>query len=315
MVQYAARRLPSALLVLVLASVVIFGILRLTPGNPAVVLAGPDANPATITSIEHDLGLDQPLPVQYLRWVQGLVTGNLGHSYVLGAPIATLIARGAGNTLELTVGAMILALLLGLALGILGATTRNWLAQFLLMVVNTVTFAVPTFISGVVLVLVFAVTIHLLPPGGQLSLLKDPSLGIQFLILPALCLALPVSAVVARFLQTSMRQVLQEDYIRAAVAKGLKRHLILLRHALPNALPPVITVLGIQVGQLLGGAVIVEAIFAWPGLGQLILHAVLSRDYLLVQDLLMLGVLVFIVLRTAAEILQAGLDPRIRLMG
>ena len=313
MVGYAARRVPSALLVLVLASVVIFGILRLTPGDPAVVLAGPDASPGTIASIEHDLGLDQPLPVQYQRWVTGLVTGNLGHSYVLGAPIATLIGRGAGNTLELTLGAMVVALLLGLTLGILGATTRNRAGQFVLMVVNTVTFAVPTFISGVVLVLLFAVSIKLLPPGGQLSLFKDPALGIQFLILPALCLALPVSAVLARFLQTSMRQVLEQDYIRTAVTKGQRRRVVLLRHALPNALPPVITVLGIQVGQLLGGAVIVEAIFAWPGLGQLILHAVLSRDYLLVQDLLMLGVVVFIVLRTAAELVQAAIDPRIRL--
>jgi peptide/nickel transport system permease protein len=315
MLEYAARRVPSALLVLLLASVVIFGILRLTPGNPAVVLAGPDANPATIHSIEHDLGLDQSLPAQYTRWAGGLVTGNLGHSYVLGAPIATLIGRGAGNTLELTLGAMILALLIGITLGVLGATTRNRAGQLVLLAVNTITFAVPTFISGVVLVLVFAVSVKLLPPGGQVSLLKDPSIGIQYLILPALCLALPVSAVIARFLQTSMRQVLEEEYIRAATAKGLQRRLIFLRHALPNALPPVITVLGIQVGQLLGGAVIVEAIFAWPGLGQLVLHAVLSRDYLLVQDLLMLGVFVFILLRTAAEVCQAAIDPRIRLGG
>jgi peptide/nickel transport system permease protein len=312
-VLYALRRIPSALVVLFLASVAIFAVLHLAPGNPAVVLAGPDADAVTIAAITHQLGLDQPLPVQYAIWLRGILTGQLGQSYVLGAPIASLIGRGLGNTAQLTGAAVLLAVGLGFAVGTIGATTRSRLVRAAVAAFTTVSFAVPTFISGVVLVLVFAVWLRVLPPGGHASLLTDPLAGLRFLLLPAVCLALPASAVIARFLQTSLRVVLDDDYIRTARAKGLPAMRMLWRHALPNALPPVVTVLGIQIGQLLGGAVIVEAIFAWPGLGQLILQSFVSRDYLVVQDLILLAVTVFIVFQALTDLAHAALDPRIRL--
>jgi peptide/nickel transport system permease protein len=310
---YAARRIPSALVVLFLASIAIFAVLRLTPGSPAVVLAGPEADPATIASITHELGLDRPLPEQYALWLRGVVTGQMGQSYILGAPIATLIGRGLSNTAELTIAAMVLAIVIALAAGITGATTGSRAVKSLVVTFTTISFAVPTFISGVVLVLVFAVGLRVLPPGGHASLGSDPLGALRFLILPAVCLALPAAAVLARFLQTSLQQVLNEDFIRVARAKGLPWPQILVRHALPNAFPGVVTVLGIQFGQLLGGAVIVEAIFAWPGLGQLILQSFVSRDYLLVQDLVLLAVTVFIVLQTLTDLAHAALDPRLRL--
>jgi peptide/nickel transport system permease protein len=312
-VLYALRRVPSALVVLFLASIAIFAVLHLAPGNPAVVLAGPDADPATIAAITRELGLDRPLPVQYAIWLQGVLTGQLGQSYVLGAPIASLIGRGLGNTAQLTGAAVLLAVVLGFVVGTIGATTRSRWVRAAVVAFTTVSFAVPTFISGVVLVLVFAVWLRVLPPGGHASLALDPLGGLRFLLLPAVCLALPASAVVARFLQSSLRLVLEDDYIRTARAKGLPALRLLVRHALPNALPPVVTVLGIQIGQLLGGAVIVEAIFAWPGLGQLILQSFVSRDYLLVQDLILLAVAVFIVFQTLTDLAHAALDPRIRL--
>jgi len=310
---YAARRIPSALVVLFLASIAIFAVLRLTPGSPAVVLAGPDADPATIASITHELGLDLPLPEQYAIWLRGIVTGHMGQSYILGAPIATLIGRGLSNTAELTVAAVGLAIVIALVVGIVGATTGSRVLKTLVVTFTTVSFAVPTFISGVVLVLIFAVGLHVLPPGGHASFGSGPLTALRFLILPAVCLALPAAAVLARFLQTSLQHVLDEEYIRVARAKGLPWRQILVRHALPNAFPGVVTVLGIQFGQLLGGAVIVEAIFAWPGLGQLILQSFVSRDYLLVQDLVLLSVTVFIVMQTLTDLAHAALDPRLRL--
>lgn len=312
MLRYAARRLPSALLVLLLASVAIFPILRLAPGDPAVVLAGPDPTPLVIESIRQELGLNEPLPIQYGRWIGGVLTGNLGRSYVLNAPISTLIVQRAGNTLELALAATLLALALGLALGTLGAVVRAKSIQTIFAIVTTFSLATPTFISGLVLVFVFAVMLRVLPPGGHVPLLPDPREGLRYLALPAVCLAVPLSAVITRFLRTALLQVIHEDYFRTAVAKGLRDRVVLSRHAMPNALPGVMTVVGIHVGQLLGGAVIVEAIFAWPGLGQLILRAVLDRDYLLVQDLLLLAVAVFVVIGTATDIARALVDPRIR---
>jgi peptide/nickel transport system permease protein len=315
MLRYALRRVPSALLVLLVASVLVFGVLRLAPGDPAVVLAGPDAAPATVAHVRASLGLDSSLPVQYWTWLTGLLTGDLGTSFILGAPIATLIGHGLGNTLELTAASLLLALAGGGAAGVLLGTARHKGVRALLGGAVNLALAVPPYVTGVLLVLLFAVTFRVLPASGHESLLADPVIGVQYLLLPALCLALPAGAVLARFLAASLRRSGQEDYVRTGRAKGLTKRRLLTRHTLPGALPPVITVLGIQIGQLLGGAIVVEAVFAWPGVGQLLLQAVLGRDYLLVQDLLLFAVAVFVVLQTATDLVQAGLDPRVRIGG
>jgi peptide/nickel transport system permease protein len=315
MLRYALRRVPSALLVLLVASVLVFGVLRLAPGDPAVVLAGPDASAATVAHVRAALGLDSALPVQYWTWLTGLFTGDLGTSFILGAPITTLIGHGLGNTLELTTAALVLALLGGGVAGVLLGTARHKGVRALLGGAVNLALAVPPYVTGVLLVLLFAVTFRVLPASGHESLLADPVIGVQYLLLPALCLALPTGAVLARFLAASLRKSNQEDYVRTGHGKGLTERRLLTRHTLPGALPPVITVLGIQIGQLLGGAVVVEAVFAWPGIGQLLLQAVLGRDYLLVQDLLLFAVGVFVVLQTLTDLVQAGLDPRVRIGG
>jgi peptide/nickel transport system permease protein len=313
MLRYTLRRVPSAVLVLFVASIAVFAVLHLAPGDPAALAAGPDATPSTVAAVRHQLGLDQPLPHQYLSWLGGVLTGHLGNSYVRHLPIATLIGNGAGNTLELAFGAIVLAIVLGGVAGLVLGVARNRVVQGGMAGLTAVAFAVPPYVSGVLFVLLFAVTVRLLPAGGHASLLADPEIGVQYLIMPALVLALPAAAVLARFLSTSIRQVFDEEFIRTGVAKGLSERRLALRHCLPNALPPVLTVLGIQIGQMLSGAIVVEAVFAWPGVGQLIIDSVKSNDYLVVQDLLLIAVAVFVVLQMVTDLLHAAVDPRVRL--
>ncbi|MFG2819761.1 ABC transporter permease [Kitasatospora sp. NPDC048365] len=303
------RRLPSALLVLLLASFAIFLILRLIPGDPATTLAGPDAGPEAVAAVRARLGLDQPLPAQYLGWLTDLLTGDLGPSYAIGGPVTDLIGNGLGATVELTLGALLLVVALGVPLGLAGTGIR---AGALLRLLTSLLLAVPPYVTGLVLVLVFAVGLRLLPAGGHQSVLDQPDIGLQYLLLPALCLALPSAAVLARYLRDSVDQALGEDWVRTATALGVPRRRILRRHVLPNALPPAVTVLGLLIGQLLGGAVLVEAIFAWPGLGQLAEQGVLRRDYPVVQDLLLLLVAVYVAVQLLTDLVHAWLDPRIR---
>lgn len=312
MIRYAIRRIPSTLFVLLVASVVVFGLIHLAKGDPAALAAGPDAGPAEIAAKRHDLGLDRSLVHQYLHWLHGVLTGNLGNAYVSGASIGEVVGNGIGNTMELTMGAVVLALVLGGAAGLGLGVSRRKVVNAVLSGLTTLAFAVPTYVSGVLFVLLFAVTLPVLPAGGHESLLSDPAIGIQYLIMPALCLSLPAAATVARFLATSMRQVLDEEYMSTGVAKGLKRRRLLFRHALPNALPPVLTILGIQIGQMLGGAIVVEAIFAWPGIGQLLRDSVLDHEYLIVQDLLLFAVAVFVIVQMVTDLVHAYIDPRIR---
>ncbi|MFB7032408.1 ABC transporter permease, partial [Streptomyces sp. NPDC056295] len=214
------RRLPSALLVLLVASFVAFAVLRLVPGDPAAVLAGPDASAETEAAIRARLGLDEPLPAQYLRWLGDLLTGDLGPSYAIGGQTADLIGDGLGATVELTLGALLFVVVLGAAFGILGATSRSPWVRTAVRVLTTGALAVPPFVTGVLLVLLFSVLLGVLPPGGRVPLLTAPDLGVQYLLLPALCLALPSAAVLGRYLKDGIERALDEDYIRTATAAG-----------------------------------------------------------------------------------------------
>ncbi|MEU3425185.1 ABC transporter permease [Streptomyces gardneri] len=306
------RRLPSALLVLLVASFAAFALLRLVPGDPAAVLAGPDASPETEAAIRDRLGLDAPLLSQYVQWLGDLVTGDLGPSYAIGGQTADLIGEAIGATVELTLGALLFVVVLGAAFGIVGATSGNRWLRGTVRILTTGALAVPPFVTGVLLVLLFSVLLGVLPPGGRVPLLTAPDLGVQYLLLPALCLALPSAAVLGRYLKDGIERALGEDYVRTATAAGIAPRRLLWRHALPNALPPVVTLLGMQTGNLLGGAVLVEAIFAWPGLGQLAEQALVRRDYPVVQDLLLLLVTVFVLVQLLTDLVHAWLDPRIR---
>lgn len=313
MTGYLLRRLPSALGVLLLASSAIFFILRAVPGDPVATLAGSDPSPETVAAIRADLGLDRPLLTQYGGWLGDVLRGDLGHSYVIGGEVSDLLAHRLGKTVELTIGALVFTLLLGLLFGVLGVTVKNRFGQGLLSAVNSVSLIVPGYVSGFLLVFLFAITWPILPPGGYVSVLFDPQIGFQYLLMPALVLALPSSAIVARYVKDGLQQALGEDYTRTAKSLGIPPRRILWRHALPNALPPVLTVLGMLVGTLFGSAVIIEAVFAWPGIGTLAEQAVTRRDYPVIQAVLLFLVVVFVTMQLLTDLAYALIDPRVRL--
>jgi peptide/nickel transport system permease protein len=315
MVPYLLRRLPAAVVTVVLTSVVVFLLINLLPGSPAGTILGDQATPADVAALERRMGLDDPLVQQYWDWVRGLATGDLGDSYISGVPIAETFSQTAGATLELTAASLVVTAVTGLAFGVAGATARRRGTQAAVRGLGAVVFGMPEYVVGILLILFFAVTVRMLPAGGREPLLADPEIGIQYLLMPAIALGLHSGVVVARFLETELRRQLDEEYLQTALAKGLSARRTLWRHALPNALPPVVTVLGMRIGHLLGGAVIIEAVFAWPGLGQVLANAVTSHDYLIVQDLVVYFVVVFISVQVLSDLVHAALDPRVRLEG
>ncbi|GAB2726825.1 ABC transporter permease [Nocardia thraciensis] len=307
--------MPSAMLVLFAASVLIFLLMRLVPGDPASTLAGPDATPQSIAAIRHQLGLDRSIPAQYLSWLGGLVTFDLGRSYILGGQISELVGQGLTNTLVLTGAALLLAIVASLGIGVASVVRpRRWL-NTIVAAANTAAVALPTFVTSVLLVLVFAIAIPVLPAGGAPpdGFIARPDIAAQYLLLPATCLALPVGAALTRFLTEALHTELGKPYVLTARSQGISQWQIVTRGALRNALPAVLTALGIQTGHLLGGAVLVEAVFAWPGIGQLIEQGINRRDYPVVQVLLLLSVTVFVAIQLLTDVVHAWLDPRIRI--
>jgi peptide/nickel transport system permease protein len=317
MTRYLISRGAAALPVLLLASVGIFSLVRLIPGDPAVTLAGPDSTPEMQQAIRGQLGLDQPFLSQYVGWLRDLLTLDLGTSFRLGGDVGALVLDGAGNTVLLTGTALLLAAVGAAVTAVVAVVAnRSWLDN-VLAAFNTVALAVPSFAVGTLLVIVLAVKVQLLPAGGlpPAGLAAHPDITIQYLALPALSMALPAWAVLTRYLTEGLRTQMSSPYVTTARAAGVPRRQLVLRHALRNALPPAVTVLGIQIGALLGGSLLIENIFAWPGLGRLLGEAINTRDYPVVQVLLLLSVTVFVLAQLVTDMVQASLDPRVRLSG
>ncbi|GGK45450.1 ABC transporter permease [Nocardia camponoti] len=317
MTRYLLHRLPSAALVLFIASILIFAVLRLVPGDPATLLAGNDASPDSIAAIRHQLGLDRAIPVQYLSWIADVLTLDFGRSYMIGGQISDLVGRGLTNTLVLTGASMLIAVVLALTVSVSSVLWPSRWLKTLVAGANTFAISLPAFVVGPLLVLVFAVLLPVLPSGGVPpdGFIARPDIAVQYLLLPAICLALPVAAALTRFLTESLHTELTKPYVLTAQALGISHREIVTRGALRNALPTLLTVLGLQTGALLGGAVLVEAAFTWPGIGQLIEQGISRRDYPLVQVLLLLSVAVFVAIQLLTDIAHAWLDPRIRIGG
>ena len=309
---YISKRLLTALLVLLLASVVIFSLLRLAPGNPAVILAGPDATAAQVAAISRGLGLDGSLPAQYWHWLSGIFTGYLGQSYILDRGIGSLIGQRIGSTIQLLIAGTLVMAALGTLLGVL-AVSQNRLVSAVVDFISTIALATPPFVSSIIFIFLFAITIHLLPAGGQESFLSNPSFSVQYLLMPSVAVALPGAAVIARLLATEMRRTLREEFSRTATAKGASQLRLLIRHVLPNSIGPAVVELGIRIGELFAGAVVIESIFARSGLGSLLVTAVQDRDYLLAQDLLLLAVAFAIVMQLLIEVGMSRVDRRLAL--
>jgi peptide/nickel transport system permease protein len=309
---YVGARLIQAVPVLVLASLIIFGFIRLIPGDPALALAGQNATTEQIEALRHRFGLDLPLVAQYLTWISHAARGDLGVSYISDRPVADLIRQRIPATIQLALGSVLVMLLIGGPVGVLAAIRpRNPLMRFVGIII-AIALATPTFWLGLLFILYFSVSRHWLPASGYVSFVESPVDAVTHLLLPALTLGTYGTAVLIRFLSTSITDALQADYVRVAYAKGLRERSVVIRHALQVALPPVVTIMAIQFGQLLGGAVVTESVFGWPGLGRLILDAIGNRDYLVVQSTMLLFVTIFIALNVVADVVYALLDPRIR---
>jgi peptide/nickel transport system permease protein len=310
--RYIFSRLLQAVPTVFLASVAIFLLIRLIPGYPALLLAGPDATPQVIAAMRQKMGLDEPLPVQYMIWAGRALRGDLGASMISRYEVWRLLRMRLPATLELTVTAFILTLLIALPLGILAAVKQHSGFDATVGVYTALGLGVPNFWLGILFILLFALALGWLPPQGRVPLFDEPARAWRHLLMPAVTLAATQSAILARFVRASMVEVLYEDHVRTARAKGLRERVVVMRHALRNALIPVVTVIGIQIGRLLGGAVIVESVFAWPGVGRMMLKAIEERDYAVVQGGLLLLVMAFITINLLTDLAYAFIDPRIR---
>ncbi len=313
MLAFTLRRLLQAIPVIFLSTIVVFLVLHLVPGDPAITIAGSDARPDTIAAIREELGLNQPLPVQYAQWLGRILRGDLGRSYTNKLPVAEQIAQRIPATLELAAAGLILALLVSIPTGVIAAVRDRSPADWLISSFNAFAIAVPNFWLGILMILLFGLFLGWLPPSGRGDFSNDPGTAWKFLLLPAVTLALNQSAVLSRFVKSSMLEVMHEDFVRTARAKGLREWTIVRRHVLRSALVPIATVLGIQFGRLLGGAIVVESVFAWPGVGRLVLQSIGNRDYTTVQGVLLLLVLSFVVVNLLTDLTYGLLDPRIRL--
>ena len=312
MLTYLFSRLLQALPVLVFASVVVFLVIHFVPGDPALTVLGPEARPEQVEAMRQRMGLDRPLAVQYGRWLARVLQGDLGASVINSYPVWSLVGLKLPATVSLTLGALLVALAIALPLGALAAVRQGRLVDRLAVWFSALGLSVPSFWLGVLLVLVFSLRLRWFPASGYVPLLDRPMVALRHLALPCLTLGVAMAAVLTRFVRSAVLEVIRQDYIRTARAKGLRERAVLVRHAFRNALIPVLTVVALQIGNLLGGAVVTEAIFDFPGVGQLILYAVTTKDYPVVQGALLLLVTALIVINLLTDLGYALLDPRVR---
>lgn len=303
MIPYAIRRVVQAVVVLLCISLIVFVALHLT-GNPAAaMLRGGNPTRADIVAMEHQLGLDKPLPVQYVIFLENAVQGNLGTSYYYQSPALSLVFERLPATLVLTFSSLVVSLIIAFPLGVLSAVRRNSFIDFVARIFALLGISFPNFWLGIMLILIFSVKLGWLPPSGSGS--------IQYLILPAVTLGLILTGITTRLIRSSVLEVIDQDYVRTARAKGLAYPRVLIKHVLRNALLPVVTYIGLQFGTLLGGAVIIEQVFAWPGVGQLSLLAVNQGDYPVVQASVLVLATLIILVNLIVDLSYGFIDPRI----
>ena len=313
MTTYIIRRLLLMIPVLFLVTVGIFVIIRLSPGDPALTYAGEDKNPATIAALRVQLGLDQPVPIQYAVWLSRAVRGDLGRSFQTNQRVIEAIGERIPVTFELGLVALLISVSVALVVGIVSAVRRNSAVDLLTTSVTLAGVSFPNFYLGLLLILLFAYVVpgHIFPPGGYVPFAQDPLENLRRMVLPAVTVATASLAVNLRQVRSSLLDVFGQDYIRTARAKGLPERVVVTRHALKNALIPVVTIIGIQIGAIIEGAIITETIFFIPGIGRLAVQAIPSQDYPIVQGVVLVSALSFMLSTLAVDILYAFLDPRI----
>lgn len=306
------QRVGVFLVSLAVSSILVFAFMAVLPGDPARVALGVNASPKAVAELHHQFGLDQPLWAQYLHWVGGLLRFDLGKSYVSQALIAPQVLDRLQVTLWLVVTAMVLAVIVAVPVGAVMAVRHRRLSGLALSAFSQLGVAIPAFLAGILLIAVFAVQLGWLPANGWTPPAQDPVMFVKQLVLPALSLGLVQAAVLTRYVRSSVLDVLREDYLRTARAKGLRPMQALWRHGLRNAAVPVVTVLALQLATLLIGAVVVERVFVIPGLGSLLLDSVSNRDLILVQDVVMILVVAVLLVNFLVDLLYVVIDPRMR---
>jgi peptide/nickel transport system permease protein len=312
MLNFLPRRLLELLPTLFIVSVLIFGLQQLLPGDPALVMAGEEGDPAVVEQIRRQYRLDQPLPVQYLHWIGNVLQGDLGESMRIKQPVSQLIAEKLPVTLQLGTMAMLFALLIGIPAGIVSAVRKGTAWDTAANVLALAGLSTPNFWLGIMMIFLFSVSLGWLPASGYVSLLEDPLQSLATTVMPAFVLGSGIAAVLMRHMRSSLLQAMAADYVRTARAKGLLERQVVLRHGLRNALTPVITLGALEFGTLLSGAVLTEQVFSIPGLGKLIVDAVFNRDYAVVQGVVLVTATVYILLNLLADVLYVLANPRLR---
>ncbi len=313
--RYLVRRALLALPTLLAISVILFALLHLAPGGPAAIYASSETSPEDLARLERLLGVDQPLPVQYARWLAGMVRGDWGRSFRYREPVTNVLAGRLPNTVQLMLAALVLAIALALPLGILSAVSSQRWVQHQASVLSMLGVSLPTFWLGIMVLLFFSVRLRWLPSGGMATIGVGFSLAdrVWHLIGPASVLATLYIAGWSRYLRSSLLDVIHQDYVRTARAKGLAERAVLLRHALRNALLPLVTLIGLQGPTLVGGAVITETVFAWPGMGRLLTESLTGRDYPVLMASFMIMAVLTVLGNLLADLAYGWIDPRIRL--
>ncbi|TCO55866.1 ABC transporter permease [Actinocrispum wychmicini] len=312
--RYVVKRVSVSLLLLVGTSILIFAVLRALPGDPVLARLGTlqGVDQSTIDRLRASAGLDRPVAVQYLNWVGGMLHGDLGASYLTNRPVSTLIAERLGPTLELTILAVLLSVLIALPAAIAAANRPGGWADRVISVLASAGMAFPPFVAGILLILVFSVSLRWLPSIGYVPLLRDPGRNLAGMIMPAIALSLAAAPLLLRYLRTEMITALSSQYVRTAEGKGAPKRVVVLRHALRNAALPSLAMLGLIVGYTLGGSVIVEYVFGFSGLGSLSVESAFRRDYAVLQSVVMVVSGLFIVVTLAVDLVTWWLDPRTR---
>ena len=312
MLEYLIRRLASLVPTLGLVSMLSFGLQQLLPGDPAKILAGEDQDPTVVAYLTKKLHLDEPLPVRYAYWVGGVVRGDLGESVRTQQPVLELIAQKLPVTVELAVLAMAIALLIGIPAGIVSAVGRGTAWDYLANVFALWGLSTPNFWLGILMIMLFSVQLGWLPASGYVSPFEDLGANLKAMIMPAFVLGNAIAAVLMRHTRSAMLQVLSADYVRTARAKGLNERTVVVKHALRNALTPIITLGALELGTLLSGAVLTEQVFTIPGFGKLIVDSVFNRDYLVVQGVVLVTATAYMTLNLLADLAYFLVNPRLR---
>jgi len=309
---YFLKKIFILLVTLLVVSAVIFGVLRVIPSDPAQIVLGIHATPETLQVLRHKMGLDRPIPIQYLAYITNALTGDLGRSITYDISISTLIFSRLQVTAPLAILSMVFAILVSIPMGVYSSLHRNRMGDYGIMVFSQIGLAVPAFWAGILLILLFAVTLHWFPAGGFQGWLPDPVQAMKSLLLPALSLGFVRAAVLTRMTRSSMLEVLGENYIRTARSKGLSNRRVIYKHAFRNAIIPVLTIIGLQASDLLAGAIIIENVFHLPGIGRLVFEAIGQRDLPVIHGVVLFIAALIVVMNFLVDVAYRYLDPRIR---